>query len=93
MSLQGNLLTNIRTYIRRINIIINSNEQWLDALKAEHTDHDYLPYGQLSSSITEYKHQIIIYIAGCVLKKKLKNLYIAANALVFYRKKCKEAAI
>jgi len=61
--------------IETINATINSNQQWLDVFKTQHTDHDYLPYTQLSFSMTEYKDEVISYIAGCILRKVKKLLH------------------
>lgn len=60
--------------IKTINATINLNERWLDILKTHHTDHDYFPHTQLSFSTTEYKDEVINYIAGCVLRKAKKLL-------------------
>lgn len=46
-----------------------------------YADHDHLPHTQLSFSTTEYKDEVISYIAGCILRK-VKNFCIALNALM-----------
>lgn len=66
--------------IKTINETTSLNQKWLDFFKTHQgfqdiDDHDYLPHTQLSFSTTEYKEEVIKYIAGCILRKLKKCMH------------------
>lgn len=58
-----------------INATINQHsvKNWLHIPNVEHADHDY--YLQFPLAITEYKNEVITYIAGYILRTLMKTVH------------------
>lgn len=60
--------------INIINETVNSNKKWLNVFRTVETDHDYSFNMCLPLYTTQYKNEVISYIAGYIIRKLMKKL-------------------